>query len=55
MCSCSSLKNQKDQNDFWHRKFTLKVQSPLLDLFDDAAKLAKASRDAYNLECNLIL
>ena len=39
----SNKKNQKDSDDFWHRKLTF-----ILALPDKAAKLSKASRDAYN-------
>ena len=43
-------KNQKDSDDFWHRKLTF-----ILALCAELAKLGKASQDAYNLGGWLIL
>jgi hypothetical protein len=42
-------KNQRDSGDFYHRKFTLKVQFLHFALsWQSLAKLGKASQDAYN-------
>ena len=39
-------KNEKESDDFWHRKLTLKVH--FSHIADKLAKLGKASQDAYN-------
>ena len=51
MCSSMRKKNQKYLNDFWHRHF----ESPISALYDELAKLGKASQDTYNPGLWLIL
>ena len=45
--------NEKDSDDFWRKK--IQLESPILALRDEVAKLGKASRDAYNQGGWLIL